>query len=85
MIKEKIKTPYGLQLIEQLNKKYAQESVDHTDGLKLKRNRTWALIRASGTEPLVRVMVDAEDSKTGLALFEEIENSVSEILKKISH
>jgi len=71
MIKEKIKTPYGLQLIEQLNKKYAQESVDHTDGLKLKRNRTWALIRASGTEPLVRVMVDAEDSKTGLALFEE--------------
>jgi phosphomannomutase/phosphoglucomutase len=85
MIKEKIKTPYGLQLIAQLTKKYERESLDHTDGLKIKRERTWALIRASGTEPLVRIMVDADDCKTGLALFEEIESSVSEILKKMSH
>lgn len=85
MIKEKIKTPYGSQLIEQLNQKYARESLDHTDGLKIKKERTWALIRASGTEPLVRIMVDADDCKTGLALFEEIETSVSEILKKMSN
>jgi phosphomannomutase/phosphoglucomutase len=83
MIKEKILTRYGSQLIERLNKKYARESIDHTDGLKIQRYRTWALIRASGTEPLVRIMVDADNCDTGLALFEEIKKSVSEILENL--
>ena len=34
MIKEKIPTAHGSNLIERLNKRYAQESIDATDGLK---------------------------------------------------
>jgi phosphomannomutase/phosphoglucomutase len=83
MIKEKIPTTYGLHLIEQLNKRYALESIDDTDGLKIRRQNTWALIRMSGTEPLIRVMVDADESTAGLALFQEIKKSVSEILGNI--
>ena len=45
------------------------ESIDRTDGLKIKRQNTWALIRASGTEPLIRIMVDADDSQRGLPFF----------------
>jgi phosphomannomutase/phosphoglucomutase len=80
MIKDKVSTPYGSRLIEQLNKRYAKESIDRTDGLKIKRQNTWALIRASGTEPLIRIMVDADDSSEGIALFKEITKSVSDIL-----
>ncbi len=40
---------------------------------------------ASGTEPLIRIMVDSDDHKTGLAFYEEIKESVSEILGNLSH
>ncbi|MFA6363573.1 phosphoglucosamine mutase [Methanoregula sp.] len=84
MIKEKIATPHGSRLIELLNKRYAQENIDCTDGLKIKRQNTWALIRASGTEPLIRIMVDANDKKAGSALYQEMKNSVYEILQTLS-
>ena len=84
MIKDKISTPHGARLIEDLNKRYAHESIDYTDGLKIKRQNTWALIRASGTEPLVRIMVDADDETTGGAIYGEMKKSVSEILETIS-
>jgi phosphomannomutase/phosphoglucomutase len=84
MIKEKISTPHGSRLIEQLNKRYAHESIDRTDGLKIKRQNTWALIRASGTEPLIRIMVDADNKTAGSALYQEMKKSVSEILGNIS-
>jgi phosphomannomutase/phosphoglucomutase len=77
-------TPHGANLIEKLNKRYAHESIDRTDGLKIKRQNTWALIRASGTEPLIRIMVDADDETSGLAIHGEMKKSVSEILKTIS-
>ena len=80
MIKEKILTAHGSLLIEQLKKRYALESIDNTDGLKIKRDNSWALIRASGTEPLIRIMVDADDITAGSALFQEIKKSASEIL-----
>lgn len=84
MIKDKISTPHGTRLIEELNKQYVHESIDHTDGLKIKRQNTWALIRASGTEPLIRIMVDADDETSGLAIYEEMKKSVSEIVGSIS-
>jgi len=84
MIKDKISTPHGSRLIERLNKRYANESIDRTDGLKIKRQNSWALIRASGTEPLIRILVDADDKKAGSALYQEMKKSVSEILKDVS-
>jgi phosphomannomutase/phosphoglucomutase len=81
MIKEKILTAHGSLLIEQLKKKYALDSIDNTDGLKIRRDNSWALIRASGTEPLIRIMVDADDITASLSLFQEIKKSVSEILE----
>ena len=48
MIKDKIATPHGLKIIEYLTKKYSNELLDHTDGLKIKRRNCWTLIRVSG-------------------------------------
>ena len=53
------------------------------DGLKIRRQNTWVLIRASGTEPILRIIVDADESTAGLTLFQEIKKVVSEILKML--
>ena len=81
MIKEKIATPKGSYLIDKLAEHYRNESVDRTDGLKIKRNSEWALIRASGTEPLVRIMVDSPGAASGQAFYEEIKKRVDTILE----
>ena len=80
MIKEKFSTSHGSRLIKRLEKHYAGESIDRTDGLKIRRSGSWALIRASGTEPLVRIMVDSDRQESGQALFEELQKMVSQIL-----
>jgi len=83
MIKEKLATPHGRELIEKLGKYYSGGSIDQIDGLKIKRHTSWALIRASGTEPLVRIMVDAQEKKTADALLSEIKKSVQKILGEL--
>jgi phosphomannomutase/phosphoglucomutase len=80
MIKEKIATRNGLQVIEKLSGIYAHEQVDQTDGLKIRRGNTWALVRASGTEPLIRIMVDADDTQQGDAFFRELKGHISHAL-----
>jgi phosphomannomutase/phosphoglucomutase len=80
MIKEKIATRNGLQVIEKLSGIYAHEQVDRTDGLKIRRGNSWALIRASGTEPLIRIMVDADDTQQGDAFFRELKGHISHAL-----
>jgi phosphomannomutase/phosphoglucomutase len=76
IIKEKIKTPNGMTILASLRKTYSQEETDHTDGLKLFRKNTWGLVRASGTEPIVRIIVDSDNEKNGNALYRELNDQV---------
>ncbi|MGM0606625.1 MAG: phosphoglucosamine mutase [Halobacteriota archaeon] len=48
------------------------ERVDTTDGVKLRTDRGWALIRASRTEPLVRVTVETDSESHTANLLETI-------------
>jgi len=80
MVKEKIFTSHGPRLMELLNTRFSHDSIDLTDGLKISRQNSWALIRASGTEPLVRIMVDAENLEGCQKFYREIKNIVDEIL-----
>ncbi|HNS83272.1 MAG TPA: phosphoglucosamine mutase, partial [Methanolinea sp.] len=57
-------------LIKRLKDAYRGESLDLTDGIRINREDSWALVRPSGTEPLVRVMVEST-SKTGARQFHE--------------
>ena len=83
MIKEKIATRNGLAVIKKLSGIYAHEQVDQTDGLKIRRGNSWALVRASGTEPLIRIMVDADDAQQGDAFFRELKGHISHALLSI--
>jgi phosphomannomutase/phosphoglucomutase len=77
MIKEKVATQNGRTVIEKLSRIYAQEQVDRTDGLKIRRGNSWALVRASGTEPLIRIMVDSEDMQQGSTFFQELKAHIT--------
>ena len=59
-------------MMERLNREYAGESIDRTDGIRINRPNAWALIRPSGTEPLVRVIVESPEKETASAFFDEI-------------
>ncbi|MCA9703065.1 MAG: phosphoglucosamine mutase, partial [Methanolinea sp.] len=43
-----------------------------TDGIRINRPDSWVLVRPSGTEPLVRVMVESRDPDTARDLYQEI-------------
>ena len=78
VIKDKISTTCGLKILETLKAGYSQENNDQTDGLKLFRGDSWGLIRASGTEPIIRIIIDADTEANGAALHQELRSRVLE-------
>jgi phosphomannomutase/phosphoglucomutase len=59
-------------LINALSKTYLHDAIDWTDGIRINRNDSWALIRPSGTEPLVRVIAESADAGTARKFYDEI-------------
>jgi phosphomannomutase / phosphoglucomutase len=65
MVKTKIQNSNPEKYIASLERKYRHERIEKTDGLKIIRHDAWALIRPSGTEPLIRIII--ESKKKGVA------------------
>jgi phosphomannomutase/phosphoglucomutase len=82
LIKDKISTPHGIKVLEFLKKVYSQDKMDQTDGIKIFREVSWALVRASGTEPIIRILVDAESRDGGQVFHKELMKNISAITKK---
>jgi phosphomannomutase/phosphoglucomutase len=80
MIKEKVKTSDAPQVMKRLKKVLSGEQIDKTDGLKIIRGSTWALVRASGTEPLIRIIVESDHKTSAETFFGEIKRSLGETL-----
>jgi phosphomannomutase / phosphoglucomutase len=76
IIKEKISTPHGMKILESLRTSYSQEITDQTDGLKLFRGKSWGLVRASGTEPIIRIIIDADTELHGSEIYQELNSRV---------
>ncbi len=51
--------------------RYDAGDVDAMDGVRVDRGDGWFLVRASGTQPLVRLTAEARDDDGAAALFEE--------------
>ena len=71
-IKNKIRTPDIPGLLAAVEEHFKNEKVDRTDGLRISRGKTWALVRASGTEPLVRVTIESDKREAAEAFNSEI-------------
>ncbi|MDD1660843.1 MAG: phosphoglucosamine mutase [Methanomicrobiales archaeon] len=76
MRKEKIRIGNSHALVEGLARRYADEKPDLTDGMRLNRDDSWALVRASGTEPLVRITVESRKKGKAEDLLEEIHEAI---------
>jgi phosphomannomutase/phosphoglucomutase len=81
MIKEKISTPHSHAIIKSLDTAFSEEKLDRTDGLKIIRDQAWALVRASGTEPLIRIMVESNRRKNANDLYREVRDAVEMALR----
>jgi phosphomannomutase / phosphoglucomutase len=79
IIKDKIITPHGIKILESLKTSYSHEVTDQTDGLKILRNNMWGLIRTSGTEPIIRIIVDADTEENGIKFHQELRSRVERI------
>jgi phosphomannomutase / phosphoglucomutase len=72
LIKEKIRGKDPAAMIQRLNREFSGESIDRTDGIRINRPDSWALVRPSGTEPLVRVIVESQKKEIADEFFNEI-------------
>jgi phosphomannomutase/phosphoglucomutase len=79
MIKGKIATADAPSVSAGLSALYRSDTLDRRDGLKILRGKTWALVRASGTEPLMRIIVESDDPATAQALYAELMAAIDRI------
>jgi phosphomannomutase/phosphoglucomutase len=78
MIKEKIQVGDARALVRGLVRRYASEKPDLTDGMRLSRDESWALVRASGTEPIVRILVESRKKEEAAGLLAEIQDAIKD-------
>jgi phosphomannomutase/phosphoglucomutase len=72
LIKDKFSVDTPELVMKTIEASFASEILDRTDGIRINRPDAWALVRPSGTEPLVRVIVESAERKTAEQLFTEI-------------
>jgi phosphomannomutase/phosphoglucomutase len=71
-ISRRIKTRRPDEVIAAVEAAFPDFAADRTDGVRISKGKTWALVRRSGTEPIVRVMVEAEDRGSAEAMRDAI-------------
>lgn len=76
MIKEKIHAADPAGVVGEVKARFAGERIDETDGIRINRDRAWALLRPSGTEPFMRLLVEARDRETAEAFYAEIIDAI---------
>ena len=60
-------------VLDQLISRFPSATADRLDGLRLDWSDRWVLIRASNTEPIVRVIAEAPSDLEAQALCAEVE------------
>ena len=76
IIKDKIATKNGIDLLKTVKSSYSKDIIDETDGVKIFRENMWALVRASGTEPIVRFIIDSDTKDKGIRFHKELKSYV---------
>ena len=74
IIKDKIATKNGIDLLKTIKSSYSKDTIDETDGVKIFGENMWALVRASGTEPIVRIIVDSDTKDKGIIFHKELKS-----------
>ncbi|NLO77036.1 MAG: phosphoglucosamine mutase [Methanomicrobiales archaeon] len=77
MLKDKIYTDAPKELLKTAENAFAKDNLDLTDGVRINRQGMWALLRPSGTEPFMRLYVEAATVAEAEAFRDEIKRIIS--------
>ncbi len=82
MIKEKLVCPSDkiAVVLRNLRDEFAAYPMDLRDGVKVSLPNGWFLVRGSNTEPIVRVIAEAEREADARAIFDSIYSRVQEFI-----
>ena len=67
-------------ILEKLEEKYANETLNKIDGLKIEFLKDWVHLRKSNTEPIIRIYSESTNAKAANKLAAMIQKDVDEIL-----
>ncbi len=79
-ISKRIRTQRPDEVVAAVEAAFPDFTADRTDGVRIAKGKTWALVRRSGTEPIVRVMVEAEDRASAEAMRDEILERIAPLI-----
>jgi phosphomannomutase len=73
MRKRELRCPPNVvyKVIERFRRHHAKDAPDCTDGVRLAWDDGWLHVRASGTEPLLRIIAESSDRERADALVDE--------------
>jgi phosphomannomutase len=60
------------KILPKILAKYAHERIDTLDGVKILRDKSWVQVRASNTEPIMRIMAEAPSAGAAEKLCKEL-------------
>ena len=80
IIKDRIVATKGAEILAGLPRHYPDSRIDMTDGVKIFFGDAWALVRASGTEPIIRIIIDTKTASEGMALYENVKTRLQSIV-----
>ncbi len=74
MIKQKFECPRERinAAVEAVAKAFADRHPNRSDGVRVDLDKAWVLLRASNTEPIVRISAEAADEATATALIQQV-------------
>ncbi len=71
----------AMKALEKLYKdKYTEDSINTIDGLRVEHHEGWSLVRASGTEPKVRITAEARCHKRLESIYQETKAMLNEVI-----
>ncbi|MFZ8782540.1 MAG: phosphoglucosamine mutase, partial [Desulfurococcaceae archaeon] len=69
----------ALRVVERVREEFKSERLITVDGVKVISRDYWVLVRPSGTEPLLRVMLEAKSEEVAKSVLERIESIIREV------
>ncbi|MFW6305502.1 MAG: phosphoglucosamine mutase [Candidatus Saliniplasma sp.] len=68
------------ELIKEYRDEFEEDRLNFADGIRISYENGWSLIRASGTEPKIRITAEALDEESLNDIFNNAKNKLKEVL-----
>ncbi|PSO43866.1 MAG: hypothetical protein BRC23_02665 [Parcubacteria group bacterium SW_4_49_11] len=65
------------EVINEVKDYFSEATINEMDGVRIDHGRFWLLVRASNTEPVVRLIVEATDTETMNQIIEEVRQIIT--------